>query len=219
MIAVPFDFDKSDEFLAARARDGARSAFAALVTRYQNSVYRIARRMAHSASDAEEITQETFLHAYRGIASFEGGSKFRTWLFRIAVNQALMFRRSARRHPQQYLEASPYLSALAPVAADGAAPDDRADDLSDRKAVVERVREAIAQLDEAQRAALVLRDLEQLSAEETAAILGTTPEVVRQRAHRARLKLREQLRDLDAFGSAPSNAAVTSGPYRHRTRT
>ena len=79
----------------------------------------------------------------------------------------------------------------------GTDPPDGADDLSDRKALVERVRKAIAQLDDAQRAALVLRDLEQLSAEETAAVLGTTPDVVRQRAHRARLKLREQLCDLE----------------------
>jgi RNA polymerase sigma-70 factor (ECF subfamily) len=195
MIAVPLELDTSDELLASRARDGARSAFAELMARHQDRVYRVAFRMARNASDAEEITQETFLHAYRGIASFEGGSRFRTWLYRIAVNQALMLMRSARRRPQQALDASPPMSVLA-TSALAEAPDG-ADDLSDRKALVERVRAAIAQLDDGQRAALVLRDLEQLSAEETAVILGTTPEVVRQRAHRARLKLRERLCDLE----------------------
>jgi RNA polymerase sigma-70 factor (ECF subfamily) len=71
-----------------------------------------------------------------------------------------------------------------------------ADDLAHEKAVAERIREALATLDESHRAAVVLRDLEELSSEEAAAILGTSPEAVRQRAHRARLRLREALVDL-----------------------
>ena len=94
----------SDEILSARARDGARSAFAELVGRYQDRVYRIALRMSHNPSDAEEIAQETFLLAHRGIATFHGESLFRTWLYRIAVDQALMRRRAAKRRPVQSLE-------------------------------------------------------------------------------------------------------------------
>jgi RNA polymerase sigma-70 factor (ECF subfamily) len=184
----------SDEVLAARAREGARSAFATLVERYQDRVYRLALRMSHNASDAEEIAQETFLLAHRSIASFHGESRFWTWLYRIAVNCALMQRRSARRHPVQSLEVT---NASGGAITRGLGePLEGADELIHRKMLAERVREALAQLDESQRAALVLRDLEGLSAEDAADLLGVTPDVVRQRAHRARLRLREQLGDL-----------------------
>jgi RNA polymerase sigma-70 factor (ECF subfamily) len=184
----------SDEVLAARASEGSRSAFVTLVERYQDRVYRLALRMSHNASDAEEIAQETFLLAHRSIASFQGQSRFWTWLYRIAVNCALMQRRAARRHPVQSLEL---------VNASGGAvaralgePLEGADELIHRKMLAQRVREALAQLDESQRAALVLRDLEGLSSEDAASVLGVSPEVVRQRAHRARLRMREQLGDL-----------------------
>ncbi len=186
----------SDETLAALARDGGGNDFVALLARYQNRVYRLAIRMCHNSADAEEIAQETFLLAHRGIASFHGDSRFSTWLYRIAINQALMRRRAAKRRPVESLE--------------GSRPDDRgwllaatqrdsmegADELLDRKMLTERVREALAQLDESHRAALVLRDLEELSTEEAADILGVSQDAVRQRAHRARLKLREQLGDV-----------------------
>jgi RNA polymerase sigma-70 factor (ECF subfamily) len=192
MLQVASEPEVSDEVLAARARDGARSAFATLMGRYQDPIYRLAVRMSRNASDAEEITQETFLLAHRGIGSFHGESRFRTWLYRIAVNQALMQRRAARRRPLQSLDA-PALQSVDPTVALGSEPPDGADDLSHRKMLVERVREALALLDEGHRAALVLRDLEELSSEEAAEILGVSSDAVRQRAHRARLRLREQL--------------------------
>ena len=189
---TPLAPEVPDETLVARARDGARAAFAELVSRYQGSVYRLAFRMSRNASDAEEITQETFLLAHRGIGSFQGESRFRTWLYRITVNQALMMRRSARRRPVQPLDPS-LLSAVARPSMPGVEPPEGAESLVDRKALIERVQWALAQLDEAQRAALVLRDLEELSSEESAQILGVTPDTVRQRAHRARLRMRELL--------------------------
>lgn len=88
-----------DEALAACARDGARRAFAVLVTRHWGRVYRLALRMSRNVSDAEDIAQEAFLLAHRGIGSFHGESRFRTWLHRIVVNQALMQRRAARTRP------------------------------------------------------------------------------------------------------------------------
>jgi RNA polymerase sigma-70 factor (ECF subfamily) len=184
----------SDESLAARARSGARSAFATLVERYQDRVYRLTLRLLHNPSDAEEITQETFLLAHRSIASFQGESRFWTWLYRIAVNCALMQRRSARRHPVQTLEVtSPSGERIQRTLA---GPLEGADELVYRKMLAQRVRAALAGLDESQRAAVVLRDLEGMSSEDAADVLGVTAEVVRQRAHRGRLRLREQLADL-----------------------
>jgi RNA polymerase sigma-70 factor (ECF subfamily) len=183
----------SDEILAARARDGARSAFMELVVRHQDRVYRLALRMCRNEADAEEIAQETMLLAHRGITSFHGESRFATWLYRIAVNQVLMRRRGARRRPLQSIETAIAEGRSDPVVAAGGEPPEGADELLDRKMRARRVRAALASLDEPHRVALVLRDLEELSAEEAGEILGISPDAVRQRAHRARLRLRELL--------------------------
>jgi RNA polymerase sigma-70 factor (ECF subfamily) len=149
--------------------------------------------MSGNEADAEEITQETLLLAHRGMTSFHGESLFGTWLHRIAINRVLMRRRSARRRPVQSLEASLETGVAEPVVAAGGEAPEHADDLVDRKMLAQRVRDAMRQLDESQRVALVLRDLEELSAEEAAGILGVSADAVRQRAHRARLRLRELL--------------------------
>src|SRR5258708_7506001 len=187
MRAPQADLLLSDEAVAERARDGGSVAFGVLVERYRRRIYRLAMRMSHNSSDAEEITQETFLHAHRGIGSFSARSRFGTWLCRIAVNEALMRRRAAGRRPTQSLEA------LAPAWSDVGyafhSDDDagaQAEELLERKQLAERVRLALDALDERSRDALVLRDLEGLSAEEAARVLGISTQAVRQRAHRAR---------------------------------
>src|ERR1019366_4423147 len=129
----------SDETLAVRSRDGASSAFAGLVSRYQERIYRLVARMSGNASDAEEITQETFLRALRGIGSFHGESLFRTWLYRIAVNQALMHLRAARGRPGQSLGVVALGGGGEGSAMAGAEPLEGADDLVDQKNLVERV--------------------------------------------------------------------------------
>jgi RNA polymerase sigma-70 factor (ECF subfamily) len=187
-----FDFALSDEVLVQRARAGKLGAFDTLVERYQRKIYRLAMRMSHNAADAEEIAQETFLRAHKGLATFEGTSRFGTWLYRIAVNEALMRRRSARRRPTDSLDE------LLRVRGDGtygrASPGaSGVDELVDAKALAEAVRDALAELDDDQRATLVLHDLEGLSSEEAGRILGLPPATVRQRAHRGRLRLRERL--------------------------
>jgi RNA polymerase sigma-70 factor, ECF subfamily len=182
----------TDEALVARACSGDRSAFDVLVTRYERRIYRLGVRMSHNPADAEEIAQETFLRAHRSLATFEGGSRFGTWLYRIAVNEALMRRRAARRRPTDSLDD------LVSQRGDGTyaratTTTESVDDWIDEKVGAEKVRAALRDLDGAHRAALVLRDLEGLSSEEAAAVLGVTPATVRQRAHRARLKLRAAL--------------------------
>ena len=185
--------ESSDEALIARVREGTKAAYASLMARHAPRIYRLALRVSHNAGDAEEITQETFLRAYAALDSFQGASRFGTWLYRIALNEALLRRRSASRRPTESLER------LAPgvaAAALAARPLRRADDLLEDKALAGRVRAALEQLDPPSRAALVLRDVEELTAGEVAEILGVTPEAARQRAHRARLKLRVLLADL-----------------------
>jgi RNA polymerase sigma-70 factor, ECF subfamily len=184
----------SDEALADGARRGARNAFVVLVARYRDRIYRLAFRMSRNASDAEEIAQDTFLHAHRAIASFHGESRFGTWLYRIAVNEALMRQRSARRRPLESIDV--LMPRFADIGATGGDQPECADELVDAKRVVRRVREALDELDADHRAALVLRDLEELSAEDAAYILGISAEALRQRAHRARMKMRVMLADV-----------------------
>src|SRR6185503_19694866 len=92
--------DSSDEVLAARAVAGDASAFETIVERYQGRVYRLACRLT-SETDAPDILQETFLQAFRHVASFRGEARFGTWLYRIATNASLMQRRTRARRPAE----------------------------------------------------------------------------------------------------------------------
>lgn len=183
----------TDSELVDSAKRGSRDAFDEIVCRHRDRLYRLAFRLTSDASDAEEVVQETFLHAYRGIRGFEGAAGVGTWLYRIAVNEALMRKRAMRRRPLQLV--ADLAAPPAPSSTD-CEPATPADELLDQKNVATRVRSALAALEDDQRTALVLRDLEGLSAQEVSSLLGVTAEVVRQRAHRARRALREALRDL-----------------------
>jgi RNA polymerase sigma-70 factor, ECF subfamily len=210
-LCIPAAVEQSDEALVRATSRGARQAFAVLFERYRNRIYRLAVRMSRNASDAEEIAQETFLQAYRGMPSFKGESRFSTWLYRIAVNEALLRRRSTKRRPLELVDP---LLAHVPGQLEGARQADRADDLVCAKTTALRVRDALDRLDESQRVVLVLRDLEELSAEQAAEILGISCEAVRQRAHRARLKLRELLGDILAEAVPCDVRIATSTPPR-----
>jgi RNA polymerase sigma-70 factor (ECF subfamily) len=183
--------ESTEESLVERARRGEHRVFESLVARHEGSVYRLALRMSGNEADAEEITQETFLHAHRGLSSFKGNARFGTWLYRIALNEALVRRRSSRRRPLELHDTlSPQFAKFELACA---VATERLDDAIQSRTLAARVRAALAELDEASRAALVLRDLEQMSAEEAGTVLGVSAEVVRKRAHRARMKLRERL--------------------------
>ncbi len=79
-----------DREIVQKVKSGDYDAFEALVEKYQGRIYRHLRKMVKDTSHAEDLLQETFLNAYRGLSGFEGGSTFSTWLFRIATNTALM---------------------------------------------------------------------------------------------------------------------------------
>jgi RNA polymerase sigma-70 factor (ECF subfamily) len=194
MNALAFDSPvDSDRALAARARGGENDAFVVLFGRFKNRIYRLALRLSRNPSDAEEIAQEAFVRAYKNLRAFRGNSEFGTWLYRITVNEALMRVREFKRRPAESIEtALPNLGDLGYVPA-ASGVDEGADTLIDERNLALCVRLALSQLDESRRAALVLRDVEGFTAEEAGRILGVSPEVVRQRAHRARLELRKYL--------------------------
>jgi RNA polymerase sigma-70 factor (ECF subfamily) len=190
--------EPSDETLAAQAAAGDGSAFETIVVRYQARVFRLACRLT-SDTDAPDILQETFLQVYRHLPSFRGESQFRTWLYRIASNAALMHRRARARRPADSLDI--FLPRFDAHGKHAATPAELqvaacADELLDRQLLAEKAREAIEQLPDLYRDAFVLRDLEELSTAEVAHTLGIEPAAVRQRVHRARLMLRGYLSDL-----------------------
>ena len=176
--------------------------FEKLVTAYEKNVYNIALRMVGDPEDAADMTQETFIKAYRALSGFRGDSKFSSWLYRIASNVCLDFLRSRSRHPQ--------------ISLSGADEDDRtAFELPDmsqnpeeqlmKKLSMEAVRRGLGQLPEQQRQILVLRELGGLSYAELAQTLGLEEGTVKSRIFRARKRLCALLlRDGNISGSAAS---------------
>ena len=190
--------ESSDEALAAQAAAGDDAAFEALVGRYQHRVFRLACRLT-SETDAPDVVQEAFLQVYRHLSTFRGGARFGTWLYRIATNAGLMHRRARARRPGESLD-----EFLPRFDADGrleATPDalrvaSRVEELMDRRVLATKTQEAIEGLPNLYREAFVLRDLEELSTDEVAHVLGVEAATIRQRVHRARLMVREYLSEL-----------------------
>ncbi len=174
------------------AQRGDTRAFAQLVERYESRVYNLALKMLRDPQDAEDVLQETFLSVFRHLNDFHGDATFSTWLYRIATNAALMKLR-ARKPPPLSLDApaeSEEANALPREVADwGIMPEEAL--LNDE--VRAQMDAAMDALPESLRMVFVLRDVEGLSVQETAEVLGISVPNVKTRLHRARLALRNQL--------------------------
>jgi RNA polymerase sigma-70 factor (ECF subfamily) len=181
----------SDEPFAEHTRQGSSTAFAALVARHCDAVYRIALNICASAGDAEEVTRQTFLSACRDAGSRPGGLGFRTWLCGIALRKASGERQRSYRGQAVSLEAFlPRFDADGGLEPPGGEWPEPGSARLEAMNVAGFLREALQDMEEGVRAAFVLCDLAQLPAEDAAAILEATPELVRGRVHRARLMLR-----------------------------
>jgi RNA polymerase sigma-70 factor (ECF subfamily) len=172
-------------------RAGDRAEFARLVDAHYELIYRLAIKMLRHPQDAEDVLQETFMKAYRGLKNFDGRSSLSTWLYRIATNEALMFLRRSR--PE-------LVSIDQPIENDeDSLPIQIVDwcclpepDLMTAEAQ-EHLDRAIDNLAPALRVVFILRDLQGLSTQETAQVLSISRGAVKTRLSRARLKLREDL--------------------------
>jgi RNA polymerase sigma-70 factor (ECF subfamily) len=191
--------EPSDEMLVGLLLGGDDTAFERLVVRYRRLVYRLARRLLGNESDAQDITQETFIQVYRKLASFRGEARFSTWLYRIATNAALMRRRAHSRRPTESLDSfAPRFDEAgkhAATAAELSVPN-RLDETLDAEALAHKVQAAVDRLPDLYRRPFVLRDLEELDTAEVAELLGLQIATVRQRVHRARVLLRGYLSSL-----------------------
>ncbi len=180
--------------LVSGLRRGDERAFEQLVRTYGGRMLAVARRFLPNEHDARDVLQEAFVAAFRSIDGFAGGAKLSTWLHRIVVNAALMKLRSRRRRREDSIDELLPRFAEDGHHADGVvAWDTPADELVERQEVRNLVRDAIARLPETYRSVLLLRDIEERDTDETAALLGLTPQAVKTRLHRARQALRTLL--------------------------
>ena len=176
---------EGEAVLVDRAKAGDRDAFEELVRRHAERLYAVVLRFVADGEEAQEVTQEAFLRAWRGIARFEGRSRFFTWLYRIGINEAK--RRASRQPPVPVasLEDEPV-----PEAPDWSEAPETRSEQGDLRRVLEQ---AIRSLPVEYRAPIVLRDVEGLSTREAAEVMDLGEAAFKSRLHRARLAVRRAL--------------------------
>lgn len=190
-----------------RARQGDREAFGRLVQRYQRRVYAAALHILGNHSDADDVTQEAFVRAYRGLASFDGRADFFTWLYRITVNTALNALRSDKRgaalQQRGNVEVSHVGGRPESLGQAGLSPAQQAQQTGE----VARVLAAVSQLSASLRVTLVLATIEELPHKQIAEILEIPEGTVAWRVNEARRLLRQRLAGDD---QPPAAAAATT---------
>jgi RNA polymerase sigma-70 factor (ECF subfamily) len=187
---LPWSQDEAE--LVTELQGGSGAAFDWLVTHYSGPVYGLVAGMVSETSEAADVTQDVFLKAFRGIRGFRRGSSLKTWLYRIAIREALNHRRWLWRHHRQQdsidAEAQGGHASLE-IEDAGSTPFEQCATHELQQAV----QQALRQLPEAFRSAVILRDLEGMSYEEVAEVLAISVGTVKSRILRGRRMLREIL--------------------------
>ena len=182
--------DEAD--VVSQARVGDPKAFSELVRRYEGKIFRLAQHITQNREDAEDVLQETFLKAYEHLDQFQGASKFYTWIVRIAVNQALMKLRKRKADKTVSMDESIDTgedTVVREIAAWDPSPEER----YSKEELNSILESAVQSLAPAYRTVFILRDVEELSTEETAEALDLSVPAVKSRLLRARLQLRDKL--------------------------
>ena len=191
-VAAAADAPHPDVALVARAKAGDTAAFEQLIKQYERQIFRTALHITQNREDAEDITQDVFFKAFQKLHQFQGNSKFSTWLVRIAVNESLMRLRKRKTARTVSMDQDVQTE-------EGAIPRDFAEwrpnpeQNYNQAELAEILRKTIAGLPPGFRTVFTLRDIENLSTEETAEALGLSVPAVKSRLLRARLQLRERL--------------------------
>ena len=181
-----------DHRLIAECLRGNTAAFGELVRHYQDRLFNTVYRMVDNAEDAQDVVQEAFLHAYQSLESFKGDSLFFTWLYRIAVNTAISFKRKKRVTVR--IDGPGGEALIDPLDPSDLSRPGHALEQSEQE---QRIQRALARLSPEHRAVLVLKDMEGQKYEDMAEALGVPIGTIRSRLHRARLELREVLERLE----------------------
>ena len=191
----------TDLELVQQAKAGNLDAFGELVNRHERKIFRLTQHITGNREDAEDALQEAFLKAFSRLSQFQGDSQFYTWLVRIAVNESLMKLRKRKTQPAFSLD-DPIETADDLIPREHADWDDSPEQKYAQKELQEILDRAVQSLSPIFRSVFVLRDLEELSTEETAELLQLSVPAVKSRLLRARLQLREKLNKYFQRGNA-----------------
>jgi RNA polymerase sigma-70 factor (ECF subfamily) len=203
-----------DETLVLAAKGGNEQAFETLVKRHRRKIFSVALRVTRVREDAEDITQQSFQKAFVYLQKFEGKSSFSTWLTRIAVNEALMLLRRGRGRREISIDEGRFEpQETARLEIPDSDPDPEVCYLQREKARI--VSAAIGTLTPGQRKAITLRELGELSTEETARRMGVSPAAVKSRLLHGRRKLRETL---GRYVTSTRRPGAIAGDAKHISR-
>jgi RNA polymerase sigma-70 factor, ECF subfamily len=189
--AAPAVVRDDEHILVASAKSGDPSAFETLVARYERKIFRLAHNITQNREDAEDVMQDAFLKSYEHLGEFQGDSRFYTWLVRITVNEALMRLRKRRGNVFSLDEPVESEEDLMPRELEDWGPSPEQQYAQEELRAI--LGEVIDKLEPEYRVVFVLRDIEQLSTEETANLLNLSEPAVKSRLLRARLGLRKRL--------------------------
>jgi len=176
-----------DNSRIVRSQNGDDEAFETLIRDYQRMIHSLCFRMTGSLADADDLAQETFIHAYQHLASFRAQSRFSSWLYRIAMNQCLNWRKRKAKQDQLHKDWS----------------EQEQDVSGSNSSVVQPIQEALMKLHPKQRAAIILTTYDGLSHAEAARVLGCSETTISWRLFAARGKLRRWLKGIRPTESAP----------------
>jgi RNA polymerase sigma-70 factor (ECF subfamily) len=182
----------AEDFSLEKLRLGDKTEFARLVDRYSGVIYRLASKMVENPQDAEDVLQETFIKAMRGLPNFNGRSSLSTWLYRIATNESLMLLRRSKRltvsidEPVETEETEQEPMQIVDFCC---MPEEELMS-AEARAIMDKTVDALPL---SLRSVFLLRDIEGLSTQETMEALGLSEVAVKTRLSRARLRLRELL--------------------------
>ena len=180
-----------DGELLRKASEGDQEAFRRLVEKHREAVFRVCLGFTHDPSEAEDLAQDVFLQVYKNAGRFRGGSKVSTWVYRIAVNRSLNYIRKKRT--QAWLQALGWASGEEDPFERLPAENDAPDALLERKERRRILRDALHRLPEKQRIAFTLHNVEGISYEDIASVMGCSLSAVESRLHRAKLNLQKYL--------------------------
>lgn len=187
---------EKDDVLVKKALAGDRSAFGQLVTRYEKRVFAMVMEMARHRQDAEDITQEVFVRAYFSLKNFRSESSFYTWLYRIAYNMTIDFKRRVARRPQEAVAAGSISSEGERLNIEAVSDVQLPDQVIDNQERRKSIREALSEISEEHRAVIILREVDGLSYDEISRVTGSARGTVMSRLHYARRHLQKVLKGL-----------------------
>ena len=191
-----------EERLIQKAKAGDGSAFGRLVTVYQDRILYLIFDYVHNYEDAKDLAQDVFIKAFERLNQFEGRSLFSTWLYRIAVNRALDFKRKARRNRMINLDAEENAVMIGDEQASL-----QIEDSIERKELHHQIETALKTLSDHQRTAVILKYFQHFSTEEIGRIMQCTPATVRTHLFRAMGQLRKRMRKVGSAAGVTADQA------------